>query len=51
MNSTIIKSRKYLRNYMAFAIGHIIIISRAIDFDNSITAGNLLTAKVKKLLK
>ena len=36
---------------MAFAIGHIIIISRAIDFDNSITAGNLLTAKVKKLLK
>ena len=49
MKCTIIKSRKHLRNDITFAIRHRIIISRAIEFDDLITAGNLLTEKVKKL--
>ena len=50
MKCTIIKSREHLRNYLTFAIRHIIIISRAIEFDDPLTAGNVVTAKVKKLL-
>ena len=38
-------------NYGTFSIRHTIIISGEIEFDNPITAGNILTAKVKKLLK
>ena len=33
------------------AIRHTIISSRAIEFDDPITASNVLTEKVKKLLK
>ena len=51
MKCTIIKSREHLRNYITFAIRHTIIISRAIEFDDPITAGNVVTEKVKKLLK
>ena len=51
MNCTIIKSRKHLSNYITFAIRHTIMISRAIEFDDPITAGDVLTTKVKKLLK
>ena len=50
MKWTIIKSRVYLRNHITFA-KHTIIISRAIEFNDSIIAGNVLTEKVKKLLK
>ena len=48
MKCTIIKSREHLRNYITFAIRHTIIISRANEFDDPITAG---IRKVKKLLK
>ena len=51
MKCTIIKSREHLRNYITFAIRHTIIISRAIEFDDPITAGNVVTEKIKKLLK
>ena len=44
---TIIKRRGQLRNYITFAIRHTIIISRAIELDDQITARNVLTAKVK----
>ena len=50
MKCTIIKSREHLRIYLTFAIRHIIIISRAIEYDDPLTAGNVVTAKVKKLL-
>ena len=51
MKCAIIKSREHLRNYISFAIRHIMIISRAIEFNHPITAGNVFTEKVKKLLK
>ena len=51
MKCSIIKSREHFRNYVTFAIRHTIIISRAIEFDDPITAGNVLITKVKKLLK
>ena len=51
MKCSIIKSREHLRNYITFAIRHTIIISRAIEFDDPITAGNVLITKVKNLLK
>ena len=51
MKCTIIKSREHLRNYITFAIRHTIIISRAIEFGDPITAGNVVTEKIKKLLK
>ena len=51
MKCTIIKSREHLRNYKTFNIRHTILMSRAIEFDDPITASNVLTEKVKKLLK
>ena len=51
MKCTIIKSREHLRNYITFAIRHTIIISRAIEFDDPITAGNVLITEAKKLLR
>lgn len=45
------KSREHLRNYITFAIRHTIIISKAIEFDDPVTAGNVLITKVKKVLK
>ena len=51
MKCSIIKSREHLRNYITFAIRHTIIISRAIEFDDPIRAGNVLITKVKKLLQ
>ena len=48
---SIIKSREHSKNVITFAITHTIIISRSIEFDDQITAGNVLTAKIKKLLK
>ena len=51
MKCTITKSREHLRNYITFAIRHTIIISRATEFDDPITAGNVVTEKIKKLLK
>ena len=48
---SIIKSREHSKNVITFAITHTIIISRSIEFDDPITAGNVLSAKVKKLLK
>ena len=47
MKCTIIKIREHLRNYITFAIRHTIIISRAIEFDDRITADNILTEKLK----
>ena len=44
-----IKCREHFRNYIA--IRHTKVISRAIEFDDSVTAGNALTAKVKELLE
>ena len=51
MKCSIIKSREHLRNCITFAIRHTIIISRANEFDDLITAGNVIITKVKKLLK
>ena len=50
MNCSIM-CREHLRIYITFAIRHIIIISRPIEFEDRITAGNVLAAKVKKFLK
>ena len=50
MNCSIM-CREHLRNYITFAIRHKIIISRPIKFEDRITAGNVLAAKVKKFLK
>ena len=49
MKCSIIKSREHFRNYVTFAIRHTIL--RAIEFDDPITAGNVLITKIKKLLK
>ena len=51
MKCSIIKSREHLRNYITFAIRHTIIVSRAIEFDDPIKAGDVIITKVKKLLK
>ena len=51
MTCTIIKSREHLRNHITFVIRHTKMVSRAIEFDDPITASNVLTEKVKKLLK
>ena len=51
MKCSIIKSREHLKNYITFAIRHTMIISRANEFEDLITADNVLTAKVRKLLK
>ena len=48
MKCSIIKSSEHLRNYI---IRHTIIISKSMEFDDPITAGNVLITKDKKLLK
>ena len=51
MKCTIIKIRDHLINRITFDIRHKIIISKAIEFDDLITAGNVVSKKVKKLVK
>ena len=51
LKCTIIKSSEYFRNYITFAIRHSITISRVVEFNDQKIAGNVLTVKVKELLK